>query len=59
MHDPDEKLTDIQYGILCGLTLENLAARTGTTPTSIRKELAATPIPAWVGDLGLTRHESP
>lgn len=59
MHDPDDKLTDLQYGVRCGLTLENLAARTGTTPTSVRAELAATPIPAWVTATGGTRRESP
>lgn len=59
MHDPDEKLTDLQYGLMCGLSPERLAARTCTTPTSVRRELADAPVPPWVADLGLTRPDGP
>lgn len=51
MHDPDEKLTDLQYALMCGLTAERLAARTRTTPTRIREELTTTRMPAWATPL--------
>lgn len=48
MLDTPERISDLQYAILCGLTPDSIAARTGSTPTKIREELAATPMPPWL-----------
>lgn len=42
-------ITDLQYAYFkCELPLETIAARTGSTPTALREELAATPVPDWL-----------